>query len=237
MTRYIPHSDPDYEMIELGTFYTSGYRFKATANRIAELSPKSVLNIGCEYGYLETIVSESISITSIDLLEENVIDASHRNRHLENREFHTMDLFDIPDAFGRGSFDCVVINEVVEHVPDDERAMNIAFDVLRPGGELILTVPNFLRFPNRVRRLLRSSPRMMAQIPGGHIREYLPDSALALVRNAGFECDSYEGVDFWLPLDRLIRPVIPVGSPLRRWAGHIWPAAATWFQLCCRKPE
>jgi SAM-dependent methyltransferase len=41
-----------------------------------------------------------------------------------------------------GSFDLVVCNHVLEHVPDDRRAMRELARVLRPGGAAILLVPD-----------------------------------------------------------------------------------------------
>jgi len=39
------------------------------------------------------------------------------------------------------SFDCVLASEVFEHLFDPVVFVNAAFDALKPGGELILTVP------------------------------------------------------------------------------------------------
>jgi SAM-dependent methyltransferase len=44
--------------------------------------------------------------------------------------------------FGAGSFDLVLSHEVLEHVQDDFRAAAEMVRVLRPGGRLVLFVPN-----------------------------------------------------------------------------------------------
>jgi SAM-dependent methyltransferase len=165
-----------------------------------------------------------------------VRDAKLRNTGIKNREFITMNLFDIPERLPDRKYDVAVMSEVIEHIEDDHRAAKIAFDVLKPGGELILTVPNTGRFPNKVRKALGSNPKMMAYGPRGHRREYTSESAVALVNSVGFSCERIVGVDFWLPFDRALRHVIPVGFAGRRIAGERWMGAATWFQLHCRKP-
>ncbi len=50
-----------------------------------------------------------------------------------------LDLLDIdyPDAH----FDFVLCNHVLEHIPDDGKAMTEMYRVLRPGGTLLVTVP------------------------------------------------------------------------------------------------
>lgn len=44
-------------------------------------------------------------------------------------------------SFESESFDGVVSMDVIEHVPDYERALSEAFRVLRPGGRLVLSAP------------------------------------------------------------------------------------------------
>ncbi len=43
--------------------------------------------------------------------------------------------------FGDGYFDAIICNHVLEHVPDDMKAMKELFRVLKPGGWTILQVP------------------------------------------------------------------------------------------------
>ncbi len=44
-------------------------------------------------------------------------------------------------SFDNASFDCILCSEVLEHIPDDERAVSELRRVLKPGGVLIATVP------------------------------------------------------------------------------------------------
>lgn len=49
------------------------------------------------------------------------------------------DLCDLP--FESNSFDWVLCNHVLEHIPDDKKAMSEILRVLRPGGRAILQIP------------------------------------------------------------------------------------------------
>lgn len=48
--------------------------------------------------------------------------------------------------FRASSFDVVTLNQVVEHVQDVEMTLNEGLRVLRPGGILLISAPNYLSF-------------------------------------------------------------------------------------------
>jgi len=74
-----------------------------------------------------------------------------RLRSLPNLDYLSGDLdsyladvqLDVTDLnFPDASFDVVICNHVLEHVPDDRRAMSELHRVLRPGGWAVLMVPD-----------------------------------------------------------------------------------------------
>ena len=69
--------------------------------------------------------------------------------------------------FPDGAFDRVIAAEILEHVPDDRRALAEIARVLRPGGLAAVTVPSWL--PERVCWALS---REYHEVPGGHVRIY-----------------------------------------------------------------
>jgi hypothetical protein len=52
---------------------------------------------------------------------------------------HRIDITDLP--FADASYDAVMAHHVLEHIPDDRKAMRELFRILRPGGFALLTVP------------------------------------------------------------------------------------------------
>jgi len=76
-------------------------------------------------------------VYGIDVDPEKVCQASQT---LPNIECASVESLPYPDDF----FDLVFSHEVLEHVPDDRAAVAEAYRVLKPGGHLVVFVPNRL---------------------------------------------------------------------------------------------
>ncbi|WP_395309396.1 class I SAM-dependent methyltransferase [Mycobacterium sp. AMU20-3851] len=72
--------------------------------------------------------------------------------------------------YADGTFDCVIASEILEHVPEDDKAISELVRVLKPGGALAITVPRWL--PEKVCWLLSDEYHANE---GGHIRIYRAD--------------------------------------------------------------
>jgi SAM-dependent methyltransferase len=82
--------------------------------------------------------------------------------------------------FGNDSFDKVIAAEIMEHVPNDWRAMAEVARVLRPGGVAAVTVPAWL--PERVCWALSDEYH---EVPGGHVRIFTRAELVAKLERAG----------------------------------------------------
>ncbi|NNN22595.1 MAG: class I SAM-dependent methyltransferase [Acidimicrobiales bacterium] len=69
--------------------------------------------------------------------------------------------------FSDGAFDRIIASEVLEHIPDDRRAMSELSRVLAPGGTIAVTVPRF--YPELVNWAFSTEYH---DVPGGHVRIY-----------------------------------------------------------------
>ncbi|WP_394848557.1 class I SAM-dependent methyltransferase [Pendulispora brunnea] len=98
----------------------------------------SLLEVGCGDGWVSWLLSEAgFDVTGIDLHAEGHVPTPHER--LVFRQGSALDL-PFPDA----SFDVVVTNQTVEHLPDPERGLREMVRVLRPRGQLIVVGPNLL---------------------------------------------------------------------------------------------
>lgn len=103
-----------------------------------------VLDFGCGPGYLlEKLAAKGVDCHGIDFSPESVDKA--RDRLREQGTAATVELArGIPTHLEERSYDAVFFLETLEHLLEEERAPTVAelSRILRPGGTLIVTVPN-----------------------------------------------------------------------------------------------
>lgn len=105
----------------------------------------------------------------------------HYESHVRN-----MNVLNLP--FDDNSFDIVICNHVLEHVPDDITAMDQLFRVLKPGGKAVLQVPISLNQQTTHEDLSVTDPLERERLFGqfDHVRMYGQDYEQRLTR-AGFK--------------------------------------------------
>ena len=147
-----------------------------------------VLDYGCGPGisYQQQLIANCEEYTGADVSRVALDDLQRKGlRGLKIAEDSTIDA---PDAY----FDGIVCSEVMEHLWDPLAAAKELARVLKPGGVLVSTVPNFGYLPFRLLALFRaevwSEPEDPVTDPfkGVHIRYFSLRSFGMLYRMAGF---------------------------------------------------
>lgn len=89
-----------------------------------------------------------------------------------------------------GAFGAVLCSHVLEHVPDDRRAMRELHRILTPGGWAIVMVPLDIRLEATYEdpSITDAEGRLKAFLQFDHVRLYSPDIAGRL-RDAGFRVE------------------------------------------------
>ncbi|MCF8369026.1 MAG: methyltransferase domain-containing protein [Bacteroidales bacterium] len=97
-----------------------------------------------------------------------------------------MDLTKI--QYPEGTFDAIICNHVLEHIPDDAKAMAEIFRVLKPGGWAILQVPISLILDQTFEdpKITKPSDRKKFFGQSDHVRVYGQDYTTRL-KKAGFD--------------------------------------------------
>lgn len=100
-----------------------------------------------------------------------------------------------PDALAPDeTFDVIVFNDVIEHIPDIRSAIAACHARLNFGGILILNLPNSRGFFYRLSKWLTRAglpgpfERMWQKsLPSPHLHYFDPDNLTALLRGSGFQ--------------------------------------------------
>lgn len=90
-------------------------------------------------------------------------------------------------TYSNNSFDVILCNHVLEHIPDDAKAMQELYRVLKPGGWAILQTP-MLNKSSTLEDLSITNPKERERVFGqnDHVRIYGADKQLRL-ESAGFK--------------------------------------------------
>jgi SAM-dependent methyltransferase len=119
-----------------------------------------------------------------------------RFRNLSNLDYTTTDLnspladvkADICDLpFQDNTYDFILCNHVLEHIPNDRKAMQELYRILKPGGTAILQIPQDLNRETTFEDDSITDPRERAKIFGqyDHVRVYGRDF-FDILRSIGF---------------------------------------------------
>ena len=144
-------------------------------NRLNIQPQEKVLDIGCGTGRHtgEAYRCEDATVIGADMNFEDLIETRNRLNFIKNcgedgggkRGVSVADITSLP--FASESFDHVICSEVMEHIPNESRAAFELNRVLKPGGNLVVSVPRFL--PEKICWMLSQD---YYSANGGHVRIY-----------------------------------------------------------------
>lgn len=144
-------------------------------------SCKTVLDIGSGVGTIDFyLASKGKKVTGIEISEKAVelAKANAKRFFLNNKIIFINAAF--PHKITKKDFDMVIFSEVIEHIPDDAKAIHDIYNVMKSGGILIITTPS-LDAPLYKMGLLTKFDKEV-----GHLRRYTDDGLRKIVEKNGF---------------------------------------------------
>lgn len=148
-----------------------------------------VADLGC--GDAQTIgdraAQRGAGYVGVDVSPSGV--ATAKSRGLDVRLIGDIAATELPSD----TYDAVFVIEVLEHLFDPMSAVREAARILKPGGSLIVTVPNAAVWPRRVELLVQGRPNAMGDDLSRsqpwrdpHIRQFTVSSLRDLILLGGF---------------------------------------------------
>lgn len=170
----------------------------------------SLLEVGCGPGFaLEVFRDAGLEARGVDLSSRAVELARERGLAVDHLESGAGDLGQ------QGEHDLVVALEVLEHVPEPLELITSLRGCLKPGGLLVISLPNEWHLVSRLRILL-GRPSL-----GGHddphLRHFSVSDQDRLFEAAGLESLARD----W---DGLVPPSWPTLRPLGGFLARSWPS-------------
>jgi len=142
-----------------------------------DISKKRILHLSPEKNIFD-ILKDKATVTTADL-HPGFYKSIDKNIKEENATAL---------SFENESLDLVIANHIMEHIPDDEKAMKEIYRVLKPGGNLIMQVPYSETISNTIEELSINNPEKQSALFGqkDHFRIYSIQNYIKRLQVVGF---------------------------------------------------
>lgn len=147
---------------------------------------KTVLDVGCASGYLgEILIDQGNTVYGIDGNKEAIAEA---------KSIYTdalcLDLNNLSEGriFGDTQFDLIVFADVLEHLLDPQATLEYFKQFLKPGGSIIVSLPNVALWRVRLNLLFgRFNYSDYGVLDRTHLHLYTFFSGQKLLMDAGYQ--------------------------------------------------
>ena len=188
---------------------TEARRYNAWLTRMAAPSVgRRVLEIGTGNGNMGRFFLDRELVVFSDIDERQLAALRERWSHMENLKIAKLDLTDKAEVekLKPLKLDTILCYNVLEHIQDDPLALRSMFELLEPGGRLVLLVPAHPALYSETDRVV------------GHHRRYEKEELRKKLAGAGFEIESLRHINavaaagWWVNAKVLRRTVATTGQ-------------------------
>lgn len=154
-----------------------------------------ILDIGCGAGAFAAGLIESgrqLEIWGVEMCPEAATLASE-----VMDEVLVGDLFSVLPDLPRGRFDCIVLNDVLEHVMHPDEVLRRVKPLLAPGGRVVASIPNVRHFFNVLDLVVHGRWDYADEgiLDRTHLRFFTRSSIRRMFVESGYEIDSMKGIN------------------------------------------
>lgn len=157
----------------------SRYRIITRFFKKFNLSNKNVLEAGSSSGNLGIYIKKKLNIKNLSFCDFSIESVKLIKSKGEENVFQA-DLTEIGD-FKEKSYNSIICSEVLEHIKDDNKAIQTLYKLLKKNGRIILSVPYSMKywtihddFAGHIRRYEKKELSKKLSAQGFHVeKEYL----------------------------------------------------------------
>jgi ubiquinone/menaquinone biosynthesis C-methylase UbiE len=192
-------------------------QYRALARRLAEREPGRLLDWGCGYGQVASLLREAgVDVVAFDYrerIDEPTVEPLERFPEIEAH----VSPEPVALPFADHAFDTVLSCGVLEHVEDPDGSLEEIRRILRPGGTFYVTnLPNRYSYTERIARLL--GLYYHGQLPNDRV--YTERTVRELFERHGFQVEELRLVHMLpLTLGGPARPIWAASCALERIPG------------------
>jgi 2-polyprenyl-3-methyl-5-hydroxy-6-metoxy-1,4-benzoquinol methylase len=157
-----------------------------------------VLDVGCGSGSFGQALKKNreLTIWGIELNSDSALDASQKLDKVINSGFSSE--LNLPSQ----AFDCIIFNDVLEHLADPWGALSYSKELLSDRGVIVASIPNVRYFSNVWELLVNKDWEYTSWgiLDKTHLRFFTKRSMLSIFDNLDFDVEIIEGIN---PLNKV----------------------------------
>lgn len=169
---------------------------KWTFKKFSQYLKGEILEVGCGIGNFSGDLSKYGNVTAIDIDQKLIKQLTDKKNVEINAGFGDIETGKF--FFDNKEFDSIVCINVLEHIRNDEKALENMYKLLRKKGNLILLVPIYNFLYGEIDRSI------------GHFRRYNPINLVKEMQELGYIVISHRKLNFagaigWFIAGRILR--------------------------------
>ena len=158
---------------------------------------RRMLDVGCGIGAFGELVKQNrkIEIWGLEPVKAAAAKASARLDHVINATF------DPESGLPAGTFDCIIFNDVLEHMVAPEQALRYAKVLLSQGGSVVASIPNVRCFKVLLELVCHGQWQYVDQgvLDKTHLRFFTKSSIPKMFQSEGYSLERICGINRYAP--------------------------------------
>jgi 2-polyprenyl-3-methyl-5-hydroxy-6-metoxy-1,4-benzoquinol methylase len=173
--------------------------FEETRSEMLPFVPadcRRVLDVGCSSGGFGALLkaTRQLEVWGVEPFESAAAQAAQKLDRVIYGGFSA------EAALPEATFDCVIFNDVLEHVVDPAAAIRYASRLLTPGGVVVASIPNIRHFPTIWRLLVHGEwkYREWGTLDKTHLRFFTRSSIIEMFEAEGYRVRGTTGINSYV---------------------------------------